>query len=132
MFALVSAGLWFTIKTTPGLVMVTLGSIAALVGHPWWGLAVAAAGAMLYAENCSRTPYAPCLRCEGTGHHRTRRGRVCRRCRGKGVRMRWGRAVMNTYRRSTYSTGQAPAARAARPLAPGTYDDTQRDQIGRR
>jgi hypothetical protein len=32
---------------------------------------------------------------------------------------------MNTYRRATY-TGDAPAARPARPLTPGTYADTDR------
>jgi hypothetical protein len=132
MFAQLSALVWHTCRTTPGLVLITVGSLAACLGHPWWGLAGAGLGAMLYAEHCSRTPYAPCYRCAGTGHHHKHRSRACRPCRGKGVRMRWGRAVMNTYRRATYSTTAAPAARPARPLAPGTYDDTQREQIGRR
>jgi hypothetical protein len=121
MFALLAALLWLAARTTPGLTLITVGSLAAGVGHPWWGLAVAATGAMVYAAQCSRTPYARCLRCKGTGHHRHHRARVCRPCRGKGVRMRWGRTVMNTYRRATYSAGDAPAARPARPLAPGTY-----------
>jgi hypothetical protein len=28
---------------------------------------------------------------------------------------------MNTYRRATYTAGEPPAARPARPLSPGTY-----------
>jgi hypothetical protein len=127
MFALLAALLWLTARTTPGLLLITLGSLAAGLGHPWWGLAIAAAGAMIYAEQCKRTPYARCLRCAGTGHHRTHRYRACRPCRGKGVRMRWGRAVMNTYRRATYSGTSAPAARPARPLTPSTYIEALRD-----
>lgn len=121
MFAQLTALTWFTIRTTPGLVLITVGNLAAWFGYPWWGLAGAALGAMLYAEQCQRTPYAPCYRCEGTGHHRKHRTRACRPCRGKGVRMRWGRAVMNTYRRATYTAATAPPAPPARPLGPGTY-----------
>lgn len=132
MFAQLTAVLWFTIRTTPGLVLITVGSLAAWLGHPWWGLAVAAMGAMVYAEQCKRTPYAPCARCEGTGHHRKHPTRACRPCRGKGVRMRWGRAVMNTYRRATYSTGAAPAARPAQPLGPGTYAQALRSNDSHR
>ncbi|RSM49398.1 hypothetical protein DMB66_44840 [Actinoplanes sp. ATCC 53533] len=126
MFALLTALLWLAARTTPGLVLITVGSLAGYLGHPWWGLATAAIGAMVYAEQCSRTPYAPCARCKGTGHRRNRRNRPCRPCRGKGVRMRWGRAVMNAYRRATYTAPSAPAARPARPLTPGTYADTDR------
>lgn len=127
MFALLTGLLWLAARTTPGLVLITVGSLAGYLGHPWWGLATVAVGAMVYAGQCSRTPYARCVRCKGTGHHRTRRTRACRPCRGKGVRMRWGRAVMNAYRRATYSTSAAPAARPARPLTPGTYAEALRD-----
>ena len=133
MFALLAGLLWLAARTTPGLTLITVGSLAGFLGHPWRGLAIAAAGAMVYAAQCSRTPYARCLRCKGTGHHRIRRNKACRPCRGKGVRMRWGRAVMNTYRRATHSTSAAPAAQPARPHTPGTYaqaltnsDDTDR------
>lgn len=133
MFALLTALLWLTARTTPGLTLITVGSLAAGLGHPWWGLATAAVGAMVYAEQCKRTPYARCLRCKGTGHHHKRRTRACRPCRGKGVRMRWGRAVMNAYRRATYTASTAPAAEPARPLTPGTYAETLRDDdTGRR
>ncbi len=132
MFALVTALAWHTARTTPGLSLITLGSLAGAAGHLWWGLATAAVGAMVYAEQCSRTPYAPCYRCDGTGHHPHHRTRACRPCRGKGVRMRWGRAVMNTYRRATVPTTSAPAARVARPLAPGTYVEALRDSAPRR
>lgn len=126
MFALLAGLLWLAARTTLGLTLVTVGSLAAFLGHPWTGLAVAALGVMVYAQQCSRSPYARCLRCHGSGHHPKRRGRDCRPCRGKGVRMRWGRAVMNTYRRATY-TGAAPAAPAARPPAAGTYAQALRD-----
>jgi hypothetical protein len=104
MFVLLTAFLWLTVRTTPGLVLITLGSLTGYFGHPWRGLALAAVGAMVYAEQCSRTPFSPCLRCKGTGHRRHRRTRACRPCRGKGVRLRWGRAVMNAYRDAADNT----------------------------
>lgn len=116
--------LWLAVRTSPGLFLITVGSLAACAGHPWTGLAIAALGALIYREQCSRTPYDRCLRCKGTGHHRIRRTRPCRPCRGKGVRMRWGRRVMNAYRRSTYTAPSAPDARAARPLTPSTYNQS--------
>ncbi len=131
MFALLTALLWLPARITPGLTLITVGSLAGLLGHPWWGLAIAGFGAMVYAEQCSRTPYARCLRCNGTGHHRIRRAKACRPCRGKGVRMRWGRAVMNAYRRATYTAPTAPAAAPARPLTPNSYADALRDNTDR-
>jgi hypothetical protein len=130
MFALLVALLWLAARTTPGLTLITVGSLAGCLGHPWWGLAAAAVGAIVYAKQCSRTPYAPCLRCKGTGHHRNHRTRACRPCRGKGVRMRWGRAAMNAYRRATYTAPTAPTARPARPLTAATYDQTLIDPSG--
>src|SRR3954469_1295413 len=92
MFAQLTALIWYICRTTPGLLLITVGSLAGLTGHhPWWGLAAAGLGAMLYAEQCKRTPYAPCYRCEGTGHHRKHRTRTCRPCRGKGVGVGGGR-----------------------------------------
>jgi hypothetical protein len=132
MFALVAALLWLAVRTTPGLVLITLGSLGPLVGHPWRGLAIAAIGAMVYAGQCSRTSYAPCLRCKGTGRHPKRRARDCRLCRGKGVRMRWGRAVMNAYRRATYTSGEAPAAPTARPLTADNYAHALRNASQRK
>ncbi|GAB1695043.1 hypothetical protein [Krasilnikovia sp. M28-CT-15] len=127
MFVLLTALLWLTARTTPGLTLITIGSLAGYFGHPWWGLALIAVGAMIYAEQCSRTPYAPCLRCNGSGHHKTRRTRACHPCKGRGVRMRWGRAVMNTYRRATYTTPAAPAARPAPPVTATTYTQALTD-----
>jgi hypothetical protein len=126
MFVLLTALLWLTARTTPGLTLITVGSLAGLLGHPGKGLAVIAIGAMVYAGQCSRTAFTPCLRCKGTGHHRKRRTRTCRPCRGKGVRIRWGRAVMNAYRRATYTAPTALAARPAPPLTPNAYADTDR------
>ncbi|XVV14420.1 hypothetical protein ACQP2X_08775 [Actinoplanes sp. CA-131856] len=127
MFALITGLLWLAARAAPGLSLITLGSLAACLGHPWTGLAVAALGAMVYRVQCSRTPYARCLRCHGTGHHARRRTRACRACRGKGVRMRWGRRVMNTYRRATYTAPTAPDARPARPMTPSSYAEALRD-----
>ncbi|MDM4721348.1 hypothetical protein QTQ03_17705 [Micromonospora sp. WMMA1363] len=127
MFVLLAALLWITARTTPGLTLITVGSLTVGFGHPWWGLTTTAIGALIYRQQCSRTPYSPCLRCKGSGHHRTRRTRACRPCRGKGVRMRWGRAVMNTYRRATHTAPTAPAARPARPFTPNTHADALRE-----
>ena len=122
MFTLLTGLLWFTARTSPGLFLITVGSFLGWLGHPWWGLTLIAVGALIYAQQCSRTPYAACVRCHGIGYRPRRRGiRPCRPCRGKGVRMRWGRTVMNTYRRATHTASTAPAADLARPLAPGTY-----------
>ena len=45
--------------------------------------------------------------------------------------MRWGRAVMNTYRRATYTAPTAPDATPARPLTPSSYADALRDNADR-
>jgi hypothetical protein len=137
---------WLALRTTPGLTLIAFGATTTALGHPLVGLAVAAGGALLYAEQCKRTPYANCLRCNGIGY-RPRRARLlrrndtarrCRHCRGKGVRMRWGRAVMNAYRRATYTgTPTAPArpaevAPAAPEPEPPTYTDALRRHAIRR
>lgn len=134
-FVLLAPLLWLAARTIPGLTLITLGSLAGCLGRPWWGLAMVAVGALIYREQCSRSPYSPCLRCKGSGHHRKRHAKACRPCRGRGVRIRWGRAVMNAYRRATHTADTAPAARPARPFTPGTYADALRqsaDDIDRR
>jgi GNAT superfamily N-acetyltransferase len=140
----------FTLRTTPGLVLIAVGAGVTLVGHPWAGLAVAAVGGLVYRVQCYRTPYTDCWRCGGIGyrpprHRRHGIGRLllavifggasgmrrCRACRGRGVRMRWGKRAMNVYRRATY-TGPALAADAApepRPpleAGPVSYEDVLR------
>jgi hypothetical protein len=138
MFAQLTGLIGYTIRTTPGLILITLGSGSGLAGHPIAGAAAVILGALLYRDHCGRTPYTDCARCHGTGHRpgRTRllsRGRTAKRCawcRGKGVRLRWGRAVMNAYRRATHTTRTDPAAPApARPAAhagPVSYADALR------
>ena len=77
--------------------------------------------------NAAQHPYAPCWRCSGIGY-RPRRWlrhqlRACRACRGRGVRIRWGRAAMNAYRRATYTPPVPTAAPTARPARrPGPVD----------
>lgn len=168
-----------TLRTTPGLVALVCGLVAVRAGATWPGLAVAAVGALIYAEQCHRSPYTDCLRCHGTGHRRPRWRRPrqtrptgtpgkarstggwtgrdalngfedagylvlhlggkppkrCRHCRGRGVRMRWGRAVMNAYRRATYTPTTTPAvaplAGAPEPAGPVSYADTVRRHLDR-
>ena len=146
--ALLAGLLLLTLRTTPGLVLIVSGAAVTWAAHPVIGLALATAGALLYAEQCKRTPYTRCLFCHGIGYRpnsflgRLLRGgssaRRCRACAGHGHRMRWGRAVMNAYRRATY-TGrpQLPAdpARTAVPAPrpePPTYTDALREHLRRR
>jgi hypothetical protein len=131
-----------TLRTTPGLVLIVFGGAVSWYGHPLIGLAIAAGGALIYREQCHRSPYTRCLRCHGIGYRTARRllgGKQLRRCRlcgGPGHRMRWGRALMNAYRRATY-TGRAHTpepGRAAPPAprpAPPTYTDAVRDHLHR-
>ena len=58
-----------------------------------------------YAALCVVSPFGPCRRCHGTGHHLTRRRRhLCRRCDATGRRIRLGRHLVNAARR-TYDAG---------------------------
>jgi hypothetical protein len=125
--ALILAVIIYTLRTTPGLIAITFGSGAMALGRPWTGLIIATVGALIYSEQCHRTPYAPCWRCSGIGYRprrwRRHQLRACRPCRGRGVRIRWGRAAMNAYRRATYTPPvptTAPVARSAR--RPGPVD----------
>ncbi len=115
---------WRTARTTPGLVLIACGALCAALRHPGIGLALAGLGALIYHTQCYRTPYTPCPRCAGAGHLRPRRRRArmarrCWLCHGKGVRMRWGRAAMNAWRRATYiPPTTADPALDARPAGP--------------
>jgi hypothetical protein len=126
----------FTLRTTPGLVLVAVGALTTVAGHPWAGLAVAVAGGLIYRVQCYRTPYTDCWRCGGVGYRPPRhrrhglarlilgllfggaaKMRRCRACRGRGVRMRWGRRLMNGYRRATHTSVTTPDV-APEPLPP--------------
>jgi hypothetical protein len=142
----------FTLRTTPGLVLITLGAATAYTGHPWTGLAAAVVGALVYREQCYRTPYAPCIACRGIGYrphrHTRRRGhgktgrrglpglrrstaRRCRLCGGKGVRIRWGRAAMNAYRRATYTPRETPDPATSADVAPAAGPPKWTDAVRR-
>ena len=59
----------------------------------------------------------------------------CRHCRGRGVRMRWGRAVMNASRRAPYTPPTTPdpaaLAGAADQAGPTSYAETVRRHLDR-
>lgn len=51
-----------------------------------------------YTASCWVLPFGRCWRCGKTGSHPrliTRRLRVCRRCKGSGLRLRHGRRAFN-------------------------------------
>ncbi|BFU47875.1 hypothetical protein [Krasilnikovia sp. MM14-A1004] len=51
-----------------------------------------------YAALCWALPFGRCWRCKKTGSHPrliTRRLRTCRRCKGSGLRLRYGRRTYN-------------------------------------
>jgi hypothetical protein len=53
-----------------------------------------------YAASCLRTPFRPCGKCSGTGQGTTvllHRPKSCRRCGGKGTRLRHGRRLHNRW-----------------------------------
>nr|WP_055506808.1 hypothetical protein [Nonomuraea pusilla] len=55
-----------------------------------------------YAILCHVLPFTRCRRCGGTGRTPRRIGRgsrPCRRCDGTGLRLRWGRHLLNYARR---------------------------------
>lgn len=59
-----------------------------------------------YIAACVIWPFKPCPRCTGSGRRRSPSGhawRHCRRCKGTGTRLRTGRRLYNTIRR-TYHT----------------------------
>ncbi|WP_043266115.1 hypothetical protein [Streptomyces sp. CT34] len=55
-----------------------------------------------YASLCAGSPFGNCRKCNGLGHHlhydrkgRPKRGKRCRRCKGRGKRVRVGRWIYN-------------------------------------
>ncbi|HEY3718412.1 MAG TPA: hypothetical protein VGL39_28140 [Jatrophihabitantaceae bacterium] len=92
------------------------GSAAHSGGHVhWWALLALALGtaALIYAMACAVTPFARCRRCDGNGKYRKPTGRAwhpCKRCKGSGHRLRWGRHITNYLHRirdhSTRATKQ--------------------------
>jgi len=67
-----------------------------------------------YILACAVWPFVPCPRCHGTAKRRAPLGRavrICRRCRGTGLRLRLGRRVWNHLRRhhSTQRAGRGSA-----------------------
>lgn len=127
----------FVLRTTPGLVLLAVGAgITFGLHRTWLGLALAVAGGLVYRVQCFRTPYTDCWRCGGVGYRPPRHRRHglarlllalvfggasqvrrCRACRGRGVRMRWGRRLMNVYRRATHTSTTTPDV-APEPLPP--------------
>ncbi|MEE4546185.1 hypothetical protein V2S66_29985 [Streptomyces sp. V4-01] len=60
-----------------------------------------------YIGVCAAQPFARCRKCDGIGHliktnrrGKVRRGKVCRRCGGHGIRIRRGRHLYNAWRRT--------------------------------
>lgn len=128
-------GLTFrALKTSPGLLLIALAAAVAAAGYPLTGAGLGLAGAAIYHTQCYRTPYTRCGICHGTGHRRPRGLRVrtakhCRWCHGQGVRIRWGRAAMNAWRRATYTAPTAREAAEAEDAAealPRAYTDALR------
>lgn len=55
-----------------------------------------------YLAVCWVKPFRACRKCDGRGRLATPFGRLtrsCRRCRGTGLHLRWGRHLINHYRR---------------------------------
>lgn len=65
----------------------------------------------VYGWLCWQKPFRICPRCAGSGTVKTRilrRPRQCRRCRGNGARLRWGRALANWLRRTSAVLADEP------------------------
>ena len=79
--------------------------------HPWRLIISALVIAVLvYALACAVTPFAQCRRCDGNGKYRKPHGRAwhpCKRCKGSGHRLRWGRHVSNYIWRTRDHAGRA-------------------------
>lgn len=55
-----------------------------------------------YVAKCCIQPFGTCRKCQGKRHLPKRIGRgthECRRCKGTGLRLRWGRHLFNFTRR---------------------------------
>lgn len=67
----------------------------------WIGIVLVCGGSYLVAR--AIWPYAACAKCEGAGKFKTSSGkawRKCRRCGGSGERLRFGRWLINQWRKS--------------------------------
>jgi DnaJ-class molecular chaperone len=63
-----------------------------------------------YSLACAVWPFVPCPRCHGSTKRRAPIGRavrICRRCRGTGLRLRLGRRMWNHLRRHRTTTRTA-------------------------
>ncbi|MEW2379303.1 hypothetical protein AB0883_24830 [Micromonospora sp. NPDC047812] len=62
--------------------------------------------ALCYLAVCFTSPWGRCRRCHGRRSHRTAIGtrRDCRRCDGTGIRVRYGRRLID-YIRAEYRAG---------------------------
>jgi hypothetical protein len=61
-----------------------------------WVIVAGAALVVGYAVHCWWLPFAACWKCDGAGRFRSASGRSwrrCRRCKGSGERVRFGRRV---------------------------------------
>ncbi|GAA4051155.1 hypothetical protein [Nonomuraea soli] len=79
-----------TATTDPATNIATLLPLAGILAVTLWALG--------YAAACATSPFARCNRCGGRGKTLTARGhlkRFCRRCKGTGLRLRWGRRLFN-------------------------------------
>lgn len=132
----------YALRTTPGLVTILAGLVLAPLDHRPVAVGLVVAGSLVYAEQCKRTPYANCWRCHGIGYRTRHRSRLarwllgppstrCRLCKGHGVRMRWGRRVMNAYRRATYTPPAVPDRADAASPAPAAGPVNQADALRR-
>ncbi|MEU3073906.1 hypothetical protein [Streptomyces laurentii] len=72
-----------------------------------------------YALLCMASPFANCRKCRGIGHkvvldrkNRPKRDKICRRCKGRGKRLRVGRRLHN-HSRAIHRDG----TRAQRPTS---------------
>lgn len=82
-----------------------LAASASAPSEPLVLLALVLAGGYLAA--CAIWPFTSCARCDGRGKFRSPSGRAwrgCRRCKGSGARLRYGRRVWN-YLHRTHQRG---------------------------
>lgn len=62
-----------------------------------WVVLAAAVGGVWYAAHCWWWPFGNCRKCDGAGRFRSASGRAwrpCRRCKGSGSRVRFGRRLL--------------------------------------
>jgi hypothetical protein len=89
--------------------------------HLWpWVPLVLVAVVLLYLTACAVMPFGRCWKCKGNGTYKKSKGRVtrpCRRCKGTGRRLRWGRHVSNYLHRTKDRSAKV---------------DEKRERLGRR